>query len=227
MVGQDLLDYISRYLGVWYKRRKSDGKRFITLTNRGHLDIASGEWMIVFNQAEYSYEEAFMEVARKRHLHLNGSGLVIRHLDHWIYSIEPAGNDSFKRLRPNNTLTVELEATLKSRYYAFPNWYVTGRDARLKPKIIQSTTSRSREFAGDFETWSSHLRFNSNRVNDLNGATRGVLPTPLISSPLLRKSGRNEVKLDRTWKVFYNKDLRHETAIFAGERIDSVDSEVG
>lgn len=215
-----MLNYISRYLRVWYKRRQSDGKRFITLTNKGHLDITSGDWMIVFNHAEYSYEEAFMEVARKRFLHLNDSGLILRHLDHWIYSIEPAGNDSFKRLRPNNTLTVELEATLKSRYYSFPNWYVTGRDARLKPKIIQSTASKAREFAGDFETWPFHLRYDSNRVDDLKRATLGILPTPLTSSTLLPNSDRNEVKLDRTWKVFCHKDLRHETSIFAGESKD-------
>lgn len=218
MEGQDIVDYISRYLVVWYKRRQIDGKRFITLTNAGHLDIVSGDWMIVFNHAEHSYKEAFMEVARKRFLHINDSGLIIRHLDHWIYSIEPAGNDSFKRLRPNCTLTVELEAALKSRHYAFPNWYVTGRDARLKAKIIQSTTSKAREFAGDFETWPSHLRYNSNRVDDLKRATTGIIPTPLTSSPLLSNSGRNEVKLDRTWKVFYQKDLQHETALFAGER---------
>lgn len=210
--GQYLVDYIAAKLKVEYIRSGifNGRRKYVALTNSGQSAITGGNWTIYFSQVE----GIGSGVANKRSFHVEQSGVIVRHLDQWLYSIEPAehspGNYTFQPILPNQTLVVRAESSkLDSRSYAFPNWYVSGH--LLEPRIIRSTESRRADFAGDFGTLSPSARYNQNRVRDLKRAAKMIIPTPRS----IKNISDGIVVVETDWRIAYPKELMQEASFIA------------
>ena len=209
IVDQSVIDYIGHNLQVNYIWRK--GGWMIKLTNSGAEDIVAGNWTIFFSHVDLSHE-----VARARHHIIEENGLMIQHHDGWLYSlqpvIDPATNFSFRTIKPNESMIVEFRTELKSKSYAFPQWYVAGGNSQ--PRLIVSTDSENGDFVINFKGMMPPLRrFDQNLVEDLGRAVNPVVPSPL---KFVKDEKSREITLDSSWRIFFSDDLKNEADYLAG-----------
>lgn len=178
--GQDLLDYIAKYLNVRFEvisniRRPRQSK--ITFCNNGDQNISNDGWAI------YTYHLCEVET---EHIQMD-----VEHVVGGLFKFTPT--TEFQDLLPGEKLEIVLNADepTASRSMLFPNWYVTRPG--LQAKVIVSTADESLSFIGEFNDSHKWKKYESDQSNpytmerryekcvvaDLGESTIPIVPTPL------------------------------------------------
>ncbi|KAK7503362.1 hypothetical protein BaRGS_00005283 [Batillaria attramentaria] len=232
---QETLDYMAKHLAVHYEVVDNIGdslKSFsarITLTNTGSRPIPGQGWAIYFNQLNlvepyhHPYPDGYV---------LPDQSARFRHLQGGVFSLEPAS--AFGDIPSGGTKTINFfsENASVSRTDSYPNWYLAAPG--LEPRVLVSTAGEALDWVGDFDTenkWKRYdfvteeaeghdrydpytpiTRYEVNKVKDLGGPKKHVIPTPVE----ITVNEDKFVRLDtRDWAIFAPDMFANEARILS------------
>ena len=199
----------------------------LVLRNAGARNITElGNWSIYFNWAHGGVDllnpTALQSPTGAR------VRIVARHVDHWLVSwqLTSANSQQVRSIafgyvfEPNET--VEVKLPLKSRSYAFPQWYVAAPG--LRSQVLRSTAGDDANFVRAVDRQPDSKRFDGNLVDDLGGAAASaggvqvVLPTPLRVRMTQAAKKLSGVKIDESWKIVFTARPLEEMAKYLSGR---------
>lgn len=180
--GQNLLDYISKYLTVQFKvvsNVKRPCESNITFSNNGDEPIPDDGWAIY---AYHLCDIATVNVQMK-----------VEHVVGGLFKFTPT--EQFQKLLPGEKFDIILHADepTASRSMLFPNWYVTDTKPGLQPRIIESTADEALSYVGNFNDPQKWKKFESDQSNPLSMEKRyekcvvedlEKAPIPIVPTPL-------------------------------------------
>ncbi|XP_025106238.1 uncharacterized protein LOC112571470 [Pomacea canaliculata] len=233
VVTQETLSYMGKYLVVKYQvidNFRDTLKTYqaqITLVNSGTKPIPARGWAIFFCQGNlvepkhHPYPEGVL---------LEDQGIRFRHYQGCVFSFEPDG--IFEDIPSGATRTFRFlsENFSVARTDTYPNWYVAAPG--LEARVIANTAGETLEWVGAFDKenkWKRYdykteeaeghdrydpytpaARYEVNRVSDLNGAPKHVIPTPVE----LKVNGDGFLQLNtKDWTIFAPEQFSNEARI--------------
>ncbi|KAL8594715.1 hypothetical protein ACOMHN_051661 [Nucella lapillus] len=237
-VNQETLDYMAKHVEVRYEvldNLQDSLKTYscqITLTNRGQRPLPARGWVLHFSQPylvepdHHPYPQGLL---------LPEQGVRFRHLQGGVFSMEP--EEGFEEIPPGGSRKVRYlsENFSVARTDVMPNWYLGAPG--LEPRTVVVTAGEKLDWVGDFDTehkwkrydykqpdaeghdrydpYTAATRYAVNKVKDLGGAGKRVIPTPAH----LELSDGAHLRLDtKDWAIFAPHTFLTQ-AVWLGERL--------